>query len=92
MKPLDDTKDDDLRDKAIDLVLDIQTHKISANKGAEQILDLIQQRLLQERIAENDYHWHHQKAIEKEAKNGGVSGYFLERQAALKQHSFKEKE
>lgn len=34
---------------------------------------------LQAKADENDYHWHHQKHIEKLAHDGSVSGYFLDR-------------
>jgi len=38
--------------------------------------------ILQAKADENDYHWHHQKAIEQAAKTG-ISGYFLDRKDVL---------
>lgn len=35
------------------------------------------------KVEENEYHWHHQKAIEKEARSGGVSGWFIDRMETL---------
>lgn len=49
----------------------------------DNIVNLIHSYVTQARIDENDYHWHHQKHIEKLARNGGVSGYFLERKDEL---------
>lgn len=55
----------------------------------DELLTLLQQEKKEAerlgRIKENTYHWHRQKAIEAEAKNGGVSGYFLTRNEELQQ-------
>lgn len=50
-----------------------------------EIKALINQKEKEARIAENDYHWHRQKAIEAEAKKGMVSKYFLDRIKQLKE-------
>ena len=67
------------RDKdAIFLAFVWVARELAAHYAAKE-----QEAVLQARIEENDYHWHHQKAIETEAKHGGVSGYFLERKSDL---------
>lgn len=52
-------------------------------KLRHRIAMLVLKRGLQARIDENTYHWHHQKSIERETREGGVSGYFLERKDVL---------
>jgi hypothetical protein len=47
------------------------------------ILKEIDRIKLDAKIEENDYHWHHQKHIERRAATSRVSGYFLDRKAEL---------
>lgn len=65
-------------DKIIQLIND-NGYTAGDNKVRQAITTMIKNAV----IAENDYHWHRQKAIEKEANVGKISGYFLDRIATL---------
>lgn len=55
--------------------------------GIEAIVQLVAARdiaiRIEAKIEENDYHWHHQKHITKQAGNGTISMYFIERKERL---------
>jgi len=61
--------------------------ELSLTKAKAQIEQLLSTQDRESRIDENDYHWLRQRAIEHEAKTGGVSGYFLKRKESLAQLS-----
>lgn len=60
-------------------------------KSRQEMLEAIEEyaseREHQAKIDENDYHWHRQKHIERTARSGRISSYFLDRKAELQQQS-----